>query len=465
LSLSERLRGIVKPAAANLYGTPRDPHPSTSLRMPRASGEEQRFVPRDDDAVAETLGGIWQERSGHRYLVVDRKYGPGYRHGRVTIADVMPGTDDAWPRLGLLARAPLAGRLLFFDLETTGLAGGAGTYAFLIGCGWFDGPAFRTRQLFLSAFDAEAAMLAGLASLARDAGALVTYNGKSFDLPLIENRFVIHRMPIALSDLPHIDLVHPARRFWRDSPVRDGRSERGDAEASGDSSCRLTSLERTQCGFEREGDVPGFEIPSRYFAYVRSGNARPLAAVLEHNRLDLISLAMLTARTAQMLEEGPAAARSAREALGLGRIYEQGSLIGDAWTSYALAAGISESTDTGRGFQADPTTRAEALRAYALLGRRQRKYEDAAEGWRRLLQLPDCPATLAREASEALAVHHEHRLRDAATARQFASQALLFPSTNARLQAARYRLARLDRKLSTPPALPTSLLSLAAQQQ
>lgn len=368
---------------------------------------------------------------------MDRKYGPGHRHGRVTIADVMPGADDAWPRLSLLARVPFAGRLLFFDLETTGLAGGAGTYAFLAGCGWFDGAAFRVRQFFLSAFNAEAAMLAGLAALVEKAGALVTYNGKSFDVPLIENRFVIHRMAPALSEMPHIDLLHPARRFWR----------KEEADATGQSSCRLTALEQTQCGFEREGDVPGFEIPSRYFAYVRSGNARPLAAVLEHNRLDLISLAILTARAAQMLEEGPAAARSGREALGLGRIYEQSSLAADAWAAYAIAAGIKK-WEGGGTLYVDSTTRAEALRACAILSRRQRKYDDAAEAWRRLLQLPGCPVAVAREATEALAIHHEHRLRDAATARQFASQALLFPSTAARTQAARYRLARLDRKLN-----------------
>jgi uncharacterized protein YprB with RNaseH-like and TPR domain len=402
--------------------------------------------------VAETLGGEWHEDRGRRYLVVDRRYGAGYRHGRVTIADAMPGGDDAWPRLSLLARTPLAGRLLFFDLETTGLAGGAGTYAFLIGCGWFDGPAFRTRQFFLTAFNAEAAMLSGLTALAQEVGGLVTYNGKSFDLPLIENRYVLHRMPPALSDLPHIDMLHPARRLWRDPPTRDARSGSVHEEAR-ESGCRLTALERTQCGFEREGDVPGFEIPARYFAYVRSGNARPLEAVLEHNRLDVISLAMLTARTAQMLEEGPAAARSGREALGLGRIYEQGRLVTDAWVSYAVAAGLKEWAGTSVSPYVESTTRAEALHAYALLSRRQRRYEDAAGAWQRLLELPDCPKTLAREAMEALAVHHEHRRRDAATARHFAAQALLFPSTSARAEAARHRIARLDRKLNNSVTL------------
>src|SRR5262249_37394206 len=158
------------------------------------------------------------------------------------------------------------------------------------------------------------------------------------------------------------------------------------------------------------------------------------------------SLALLTARTAQLLEEGIGAARSAREALGLGRIYEQGGLVADARRCYAAASGIENWADGPKA--ADALTRAEALGAYAVLSRRDRRYDDAAGAWEQLLQMAHCPSTLAREATEALAIHHEHRLRDAATARQFASQALLFPSTPGRIEATRYRLARLDRKLA-----------------
>lgn len=422
MNLSDRLRGIVRPMSG-----------------PAEAGPHERRVD-----VAETLGGEWHEARGHRYLVVDRTYGPGHRHGHGAIADAVPGTDGAWPRLSLLARTAVSGRLMFFDLETTGLAGGAGTYAFLVGCGWFEPPSpeagqaacFRVRQFFLSAFTAEAAMLAGVSALADEVAAVVTFNGKSFDLPLIENRFVIHRMASALTGLPHIDMLHPARRFWRD----------GDADAAGQASCRLTALERTQCGFEREGDVPGFEIPSRYFGYVRSGDVRPLAAVLEHNRLDLISLAMLTARTAQMLEDGVGSVRSAREALGLGRIYEQGGLNADARRCYAAAAGIEGCAGSGAG-PADAATRAEALRAYALINRRERRFDDAAEAWRRLLELPGCPSALARDASEALAVHHEHRLRDLTSAHSYASEIVRGEVGPSRRQAALYRLARLERKL------------------
>ena len=225
---------------------------------------------------------------------------------------------------------------MFVDLETTGLAGGAGTYAFLVGCAWFEpfGPSarggrtsdavFRVRQFFLSDFGAEPLLLGALARAAADAGALVTYNGKTFDVPLIDTRFVLHRMPTPFGSLPHVDMLHAARRLWR-APEEEGAS------------CRLSVLERSVCGHVREGDVPGFEIPARYFHYVRTGDARPLAGVFEHNRLDLLSLAVLTASAAQLLEQGADAAGTAREAYGLGRLYERAGLSLDARRAYARA--------------------------------------------------------------------------------------------------------------------------------
>jgi uncharacterized protein YprB with RNaseH-like and TPR domain len=399
-TLADRLRGIVRPAAAPAI-------------VP---------APADMEGIAETLGGDWVESRGQRYLLVDRTFGPGHRHGRVAMMDAMP----PWPRLSLLGGGD-ASRLLFVDLETTGLAGGAGTYAFLIGCGWFDGPVFRVRQFFLSAFGAEAALLDGVAEVAERATGLVTFNGKSFDLPLIETRFSYHRMETPFARLPHVDMLNPARRLWRAN----------DDEAGPVGSCRLGVLEEALCGVAREGDVPGFEIPSRYFHYVRSGDARPLGAVLEHNRLDLVSLALLTARASQLLEEGPGSARSGREALGLGRLYERGEMFDAAREAFARAIELP----------ADVVTHAEALRSHAVLCRRQRLFAEAAVSWQRLLALRNCPARLVREATEALAVHHEHRLRDPRSARTFALQSLRLQATLARQNAVQHRLNRLDRKL------------------
>jgi uncharacterized protein YprB with RNaseH-like and TPR domain len=396
--------------------------------------------------IADVLDGQWHERNGQRFLVLDRTYVPGYRHGSMVLADGLPPSDGVWPRLSLLAngscgnqhRGPHDARvrrgveLLFVDLETTGIAGGAGTYAFLVGCGWFAGGTFRIRQFFLSSFTAERALLEAVGEVAASAGTVVSYNGKSFDLPLIETRFALHRLSSPFGELPHVDMLHPARRMWRGV----------------DAACRLSTIEESLCGYVREGDVAGFEIPARYFRYVHGGDARPLAAVFEHNRLDLLSLALVTARAAQLLEDGAAAARTAREALGMGRLYERAGMTAEAKSCFARATELDD---------VDEELRAEALRAYALIARRLRHYDDAATAWRRVLGLPVCPRLIEREASEALAVHLEHRRRDLVSARDFTMRLLRADDSVTRRQSAEYRLARLERKLESRASQPALL--------
>jgi uncharacterized protein YprB with RNaseH-like and TPR domain len=422
-SLSDRLRGVIGGSGSVRRGA--------SLDAPAIGGSED---PPLRDALADLLDGQWHERDGQRFLVVDRTYVPGYRHGSMVLADGLPPSDGMWPRLSLLANASCGSQLLFVDLETTGIAGGAGTYAFLVGCAWFDGGRFRIRQFFLSSFAAERAMLDAVSDLAGTAGTVVTYNGKSFDLPVLETRFTLHRMTTPLADMPHIDMLHPARRMWRNV----------------DEACRLIRLEESLCGYVREGDVPGFEIPARYFHYVHAGDPRPLAAVFEHNRLDLLSLALVTARAAQLLDEGAAGARTAREALGMGRLYERGGMMSEAKSCFARATEFEDR---------DEELHAEALRAYAVVARRLRQYDDAAAAWQRLLGLPVCPRPIEREASEALAVHLEHRRRDLSSARDFAVRLLRVDDSVTRRQAAEYRLARLDRKLETLAEQPALLFS------
>lgn len=439
-TLAERLRDVMRSGGSDRTSSVEPTYDPSLSRDPDLSRGPGPLDPACTSDAAETLGGEWCEVSGHRFLVVDRTYAPGHRHGHVSVADSLPPSDGAWDTLSLLAGGPVpTGRLLFVDLETTGLAGGAGTCAFLVGCGWFDGGTFRIRQFFLSSYTGERALLDAVALIAGEAGAVVTYNGKTFDLPLIETRFLFHRMTTPFAGMAHIDMLHPARRLWRSDDEDPERAQ---------GSCRLTMVEETQLGHVREGDVPGFEIPGRYFHYVRTGDARALDPVLEHNRLDILALAIITARAAQMLDEGPAAARTAREAIGLGRLYERAGRTADARDAYGRAANMTP---------AEAITRAEALRSFALLARRDRQYEDAAAAWRRLLDLRRCPPHMAREATEALAVHHEHRLCDLATARRFALESLQFNASRARTAAVHHRLARLDRKLGGLPQEPAVL--------
>lgn len=210
------------------------------------------------------------------------------RHGRFCIRDLAPLNMD---RLAVLGNDPALRGLdyreaLFLDTETTGLAGGTGTVAFLIGLGWFEGDAFVTRQLFARDYGEERATLFGLRELLKGKRFLVSFNGKAFDANLLAARFIMNRIPDPIAGLPHLDLLHPARRL-----LSHRLADR-----------RLGSLEAAILGFEREGDVPGSEIPQRYFDWLRRRDGRLMVDVFEHNRFDILSLAALAAHLAELLD-------------------------------------------------------------------------------------------------------------------------------------------------------------------
>ena len=319
------------------------------------------------------------------------------------------------------------------DLETTGLSGGAGTIGFIVGMGWFEADAFATCQYFLSRLPDERRLLRSVAEGLRHAHTIVTFNGKSFDAPVMETRYAFHRLRSPLEGLRHVDLLHPCRHLW-----------------VGDES-RLVSLERAVLGLRRVGDVPGAEIPGRYVAYLRDDDARRLAPVLEHNRLDLVSLGVLTGLACRLIRDGAAAADRASQALGLGRVYEKVGRHESAVTCYRRAARFAPTERSGMmpagSSTVDAEARARALGRLASIYRRQRRYSDAADAWARLLALPRVPGRLRREASVALAVHHEHRLRDPRQAQWFAKHALEAEPHPARRRAVQHRLTRLRRKI------------------
>jgi hypothetical protein len=391
------------------------------------------------------LGGQWREDADGACLVVERRVDPSALLGRTPVGDVASRLADAAAEAPIVAGgAPVRPPFVFFDLETTGLSGGAGTHAFLVGCASFaaDG-GFVTRQYLMTRYADEQPLLAAVAAELSRAGALVSFNGKSFDAPLIETRYLFHRVDWAAGRLPHLDVLHPARRFW------------------GTSSCSLVALEQQVLGVRRVGDVPGVEIPARYFQFIRSGDARPLAAVLEHNRRDLLSLAGLTACLLRLVRLGAAEARDPREAFALGCVYARAGLDGRAREAYERA--VSVSIDSAPALNAASIVAIElaSLRALALMARRARRYEDAAGFWRQLLDLHGCPPAIAREATEALAVHHEHRVRDLAAAKSFALRLsnLEYRLRPAWADAVRHRLARIERKLESRKSRVVSLKS------
>ena len=174
---------------------------------------------------------------------------------------------------------------LFLDTETTGLAGGTGTFAFLIGLGWFEGDDFIVCQLFARDFSEEQAMLGFLQEIAESKRFLVTFNGRAYDMNLLASRYILNRLQDPFTDMPHLDLLHPSRKLV------GHRLENS----------RLTTLEACILGFERHGDVPGYEIPARYFEWLRRRDAKLMEDVFEHNRFDIISMAALAKHLSELL--------------------------------------------------------------------------------------------------------------------------------------------------------------------
>ena len=435
MDLSSRLRAIVKSGPSR---------PSRELTYEPDTGGYEATM--DLARVGAMLGGRPAESAFGQCLIIDRRYESDRFHGAVRIGDCevedSAGLDILDPTL-YRGQTPAAsgghralGRTIFIDLETTGLSGGAGTVAFLVGCGYFDLGAFQVRQFLLTSYASERALLTTVAEFFEGADLIVTYNGKTFDVPMMETRWLFHRMQMpdfSATGVPHFDMLHPARRLWKS---REGADNGG---------CRLSTLERVLFGVKRVGDVPGSEIPARFFRFLRSGDPRPLEPVLEHNRLDLVSLAAVMARGVRLALHGHVACRDGAEALALGRVYERVGAIDRAEECYRCAV-ASEA----------PEVKGEALYRLGLRYRRERRFEEAAIVWRNIITWTEPRGIrtvstlreLRQFAAQALAIHHEHRVRDLDCARELALFALK-EGDAVHGGEMRHRLERIERKIAS----------------
>ena len=318
---------------------------------------------------------------------------------------------------------------LFLDTETTGLAGGTGTYPFLVGLGWWEGGGLQVEQLFMREYSEEPSLLAALAERLAERPVLITFNGKSFDWPLLETRYRMTRTISPPVLRAHLDFLHPARNLWR---LRLG-------------SVRLSQLERHVLGWDRGPDLASDLIPRIYLDFVRGGRADALVPVFHHNQMDLRGLAGLSGRILSLLGDAEQApGQDALELYGVSRICERRGERKRARKLY------EQSIDSMLPLETDRAART----ALARLAKRDGDLARSRELWESTLG----NSREGYEAYEQLAIYHEHEAREPRQALAIAREALAqlrranqagtIAAASYRRTKARFerRLLRLERK-------------------
>ncbi len=395
--------------------------------------DQPQVTPTSDHKPGQALeqlfpGGRLEKTSEGACFIVDRVYPLTYEHGGQSLQqllDYSPAAAATYsndPRLDHLAFRDF----LFLDTETTGLAG-AGTVAFMIGAAFIKrGPAndvLIVRQYFLRDHADERAMLLLFDDLAEHKAGLISFNGRTFDLPLLNNRYLMNRLPTRLFEVPHIDLLPPSRRLWRN---RFG-------------SVALGNLEKELLGVQRTNeDIPGWLIPTVYNDYLRSGDASEIARVFYHNQLDMLSMVTLTAEIMRLFCQATADDHPV-DLLSLGKWQADLGLRKEAETHLRLAASGELPL---RHYHL-------ALKHLGLLLKKSDRRQEAVPIWQQwaATSLDDV------EAHVELAMHFEWQERDLPRAKMWAEQALNLVSRWSRSRAAiarpplEHRLRRLERKL------------------
>src|SRR5467141_3019780 len=385
-------------------------------------------TPDEADSLGRLLGaGVARNHFGEHLAVRNWFSTPEFADPSSITLELLSRTRDE--SLSRKTRAALEDpeKWLFLDTETTGLAGGTGTYAFLIGLAWWDAGGLQAEQLFMRDFTEEYSILHELSARAAERSVLVTFNGKSFDWPLLENRFTMTRSIAVPKLAAHLDLLHPARALWK---LRLG-------------SVRLVELERhvidaPRLGWHRENDVASALIPQYYFDYLRGGPAEPLAGVVRHNQMDLRGLAALFCKVNELLSAAPNAANEIEslDLFGLSRFLQRRGDPDRAHSACAQALAM--------GLPAE--FRPKARRDLALMAKRRGEHARAAEIWLQIVaDLHD-----GIYACEQLAVYYERRAKDLVKATEFARLAiakLQRQRANSRDPFLTARFARREKKL------------------
>jgi uncharacterized protein YprB with RNaseH-like and TPR domain len=357
--------------------------------------------PCEEDTMARLLGaGVSTNRFGEHLAVQNWFSTPEFVAAHSTCLQLLSQQPD-----GVVSRRTRAAldnpeKWLFLDTETTGLAGGTGTYAFLVGLAWWDAGGLQVEQLFMRDFAEEHSVLCQLAARLAERPVLVTFNGKTFDWPLLENRFRMTRAIAVPSLAAHLDLLHPARALWK---FRLG-------------TVRLTDLERevlnpTLLGWRREGDVSSKFIPQFYFDYLRGGPPEPLLGVARHNQMDLRGLAALFVKINALLAEETNADEQMHglDLFGLSKFLHRRGDKGRAQVACAQAVDVGLPLEFHLRAQYD----------LAQMAKRRGEHQRAAELWHAIL----ADSEDAIHACEQLAIHYEQRVKDYERALEFAHRA------------------------------------------
>ncbi len=389
------------------------------MAIKRSLARLSRTTPRQLDvaSVRGALPGQQHDTKHGEVHLIDEYLEPHHHHGRAPIARALQVSTERLAQLALdtSLRDVDFRRALFLDTETTGLAGGTGTVPFLIGIAWFEDESMRIQQLFLPELGREPPMLHWLRERVKESSCVVSFNGKTFDWPLLRNRFVLNRVR-APSLPPHLDLLHCARRVFRPRLK----------------SVRLVELERRVLGMHRQDDISGALIPQLYFDYLDGGDVTPMAKVIEHNANDLIALAALVAELVGHFDEVHGG-DDPRDHLAYAKVAER---TGDRERARSFADAAA------RGGGASSCT----VEAWLLMGRMARRAGDIDGEEQALLSALAAAEDGALRAAVrlSLAKLYEHRRRDLQSALEHAAETALAEGD----EAADRRIARLRRRLA-----------------
>ena len=315
-------------------------------------------------------------------------------------------------------------RCLFLDTETTGLSGGAGTVAFLVGVGWVEGDALVIEQLMLREYADEPELIDRLSQRMAGFDSVCTYNGRNFDMPLLEARFTMNRMRDRWKTLENLDLLYPSRRAWK---LRLG-------------SCRLCNIETEVLGMAREDDLPGSEVPARFFQFMKTGEEALLDDIVRHNRQDIATLAKLLVRLCAV-NDRPDLITDQRDQFSMGKSLERQGELKPAREMYRASA-RPRPAGTLAALSGERIAGSANWRLYALC-RKSGDLAGAEDVLIQMLRRRQMPGTVCVE----LAKLCEHRRKDYSRALEYARQSALYPDGETAEQLEK-RLNRIQRKIT-----------------